>query len=183
MSASTDTWAIVNEDGVSIADFGSIISVEAQYGGQVVSEPVERGSFATYNKTSEPISVYTTAARAGASDELQAVLDALAEVKASTDLYRIITPEQEYTSLSLESYNYKRVREDGANVLIIEMLWIEVKQVETHYTTSVILKSTQCKSADNASKVNNGKKQTTETNSGKKSVIKSLQDKVTGGGD
>lgn len=161
----TDTWAIVNDDSVGIADFGSIISVEVQHGGQVVSEPVERGSFATYNKTNEPIGIYAVAAKSGTSDELQAVLDALSEVKASTALYRIITPEQEYTSLSLESYNYKRVREDGANVLIIEMLWVEVKEVETNYTTVVKLRASQCKSADNASKVNNGKKQTTESSS------------------
>lgn len=169
----TDTWAIVNQDSVSIADFGSIISVEVQHGGQVVSEPIERGSFATYNKTNEPISIYATAARSGTSDELQAVLDALSEVKASTELYRIITPEQEYTSLSLESYNYKRVREDGANVLLVEMLWVEVKEVETNYTTVVKLKASQCKNKDNASTVNTGKKQTTDT---KKSLLKSLMD-------
>lgn len=170
----TDAWAIVNEDGISIADFGSIISVEVQHGGEVVSEPIERGSFATYNKTQEPLTVYATAARDGTSEELQAVLDSLCDVKASTALYRVITPEQEYTSLSLESYDYKRAREEGANVLIIEMRWVEVKEVETNYTTVVKLKPSQCKNKDNASKANTGKKQATEVNEGKKSVANEL---------
>lgn len=170
----TDAWAIVNEDSVSIADFGSIISVEVQHGGEVVSEPIERGTFATYNKTEEPLTLYVTAARDGASEELQAVLDALRDVKASTALYRVITPEQEYTSLSLESYDYKRVREEGANVLIIEMHWVEVKEVETNYATVVKLKPAQCKNKDNASKANTGKKQTTEPEKARKSVLKEI---------
>lgn len=159
MSEKYNQWTIVNDKSQQIVNFTSFLSFEMSAGGQVVSEPIEMGSFAAYNKTAEPIEIYVSLGVSGTPDVIQAAIDAIQKAKESTDLYSVITPEQEYQKLSVESYSYKRTRDEGANVLFVELHLIEVKEVSTEYTTNRVLRAKQVKNSDNASTSDQGKKQ------------------------
>lgn len=160
MTARTSQWAIVNSSGMSITNITSLISVEVRDSAQVVSESIEQGSFASYNKVVAPFDIYVSVAVQGEPDELQRTIDDLRAAKAGTELYSLITPEQEYEDLCIESMDYKRTREDGINALYVELHMVEVRQVDSQYTSvsAAALRAAQCKNSDNASKTEQGKK-------------------------
>lgn len=155
VNSSWDKWSIGD------VEFESFLELETNFDGQVVSEPVELGSFASYNKVKSPIELTVTLAQHGDADVLQTMIDKLADMRTGTDLFSVISPEYEFENMSLESFSYSRKREDGVNVLVVEARCIEVKEVESQ-TTSVAIKKSGAKNKETASKTSGGKKGTTE---------------------
>lgn len=145
-------------------EFDTFISADVKLEGQVVTEPVERGSFAAYNKQFSPIEMTVTLARSGDADELQSMIDALVGLRMGTELFSVVTPEYEYENMTLESFSYTRQREDGLNILIVEARCIEVREVEPQ-TTNVTIKpisKSGAKNPEDASTKDSGKKSTEE---------------------
>ena len=48
------TWTILTESGGKAIDFTSMFTLEVRDDGEAVSTPVEKGSFASYNKVQNP---------------------------------------------------------------------------------------------------------------------------------
>jgi hypothetical protein len=155
-------WTLSDEDANAILEFTSFVQADFRDEGRVASEPIEEGSFAAYNKTDSPLDAYVTLGIQGEPDELQDALDKLRALKKETATFSVITPEQEYEKITLESFNYTRKREDGLNSLYVELHLVEVREIAPQYST-VALPAKKCRNSDNASKVNAGKSQATET--------------------
>lgn len=147
------TWALVDESDKPLFEFTSFIDAEIKIGGKVVSEAVEKGSFASYNKTKEPVDIYVTVAVSGDPPEIGRTLDTLRALQTQATLFRLLTPEAEFRDMTLESYDYKRDRDSGLNALYISLHLVEVEQVETLVTG---LPMRKCRRADHASSVNTG---------------------------
>ena len=158
LNSSWDRWTLADQNAAAIVEFTSLISLDVRDEGQVASEPIEEGSFTSYNKTDSPLEVYTTLGVQGEPDALQSVIDRLRELKRSTTTFSLVTPEQEYENLNLESFNYVRRREDGLNALYVELHLVEIREVQSSYS-NVALPASKCRNSDNASKVNTGKAQ------------------------
>ena len=94
----------------------------------------------------------------GEKDAIRAAIDTLRELKRSVRLVNLVTPEYEYESLTLESFNYSRKREDGVSSLYVELRCIEVREVDTQYTTAAIPKK-DAKNPSTASNTEQGRKQ------------------------
>lgn len=160
----TNQWGLFDKAGLELITFSSVLAVEVTDEGVTTSEPVEEGSFATYNKNNAPLEVMLTAAIDGEPDELQAAIQTLREAKAGTALYSVITPEAEFANMNIENVSFRRVREDGVNVILFELRLKEVREVSPRYTTTRI-KRAAAKNSDNVSTSNTGKKQTEEIKS------------------
>lgn len=162
--ARQERWSLVDEDGAAPIAFTSFLSASVKDGGGVVSAPLEQGGFAAYNKTESPLEAAVSLAVQGDDAELQAVLDALRELKADTRLCSLVTPEAEYPSLTLESYNYSRTREAGLGLLTVELQLKEVRQVETCYATASApsISAADAKNPSDVSRVDKGRRQTRE---------------------
>lgn len=158
MAAVRNTW-----DKWSIGDveFSAFISLDAKLDGQVLTEPVEGGTFAAYNKVKNPIELTVTLSESGEPDALQSKLDRLVDMRKGTELFSVITPEYEFENMSLESFSYSRKREDGVNVLTVEARCIEVVEVQSQ-TTNVPIRKSGAKNKETASKSATGKKNTEE---------------------
>lgn len=102
--------------------------------------PVERGSFASYNKVEMPSNPVVTMCFQGSESERRAFLDAIDEACKSTDIYDVITPEVQYLGYSLERYNYSRRSEKGATLLIVEITLKEIREVVSSYSASAQVK-------------------------------------------
>lgn len=149
-------------------EFDTFISAEITADGAIVSEQVEEGSFVSYNKATSPLEITVMLGKSGEASELQDILDSLKELKDSTDVVSVVTPEAEYENMALESYSYSRRREDGVNVLFVELKLIEIREVESQTTTvqtksSSAGKVTNSKNGEANSKTQSGKTATEET--------------------
>lgn len=98
--------------------------------------PIERGSFANYNKVELPSAPTVTLCFAGSESDRRAFLEEIDLACKSTDLYDVVTPEKRYIQYSLERYNYQRRSERGATLLIVEISLREIRQVSAQYVVS-----------------------------------------------
>ena len=90
-------------------------------GSKLPSEPIEQGSFATYNRVIEPLGGTCRLALQGTDAEIQSTLNALEELKTGTKKIEFITPFDSYENLMLESYDYRRDGNSGYNVLFVDL--------------------------------------------------------------
>jgi hypothetical protein len=148
-------WGIFDLNGKALADpsnitglaqtllnstgLGSVqstVGVEYSKGMRISDFPVERGTFASYNKVETPSAAAVTFAFTGSESDRNKFLDALDKATKSTDLYSVATPEVEYINHTIESYTYRRAAERGATLLIVDLTLKEVRQVSAQYTKS-----------------------------------------------
>jgi hypothetical protein len=98
--------------------------------------PVERGSFASYNKVEAPATPTVKLALQGTESQRKSFLDAIDKACKSTDLYSVVTPEVTYKDYSIERYDYSRRAQHGATLLIVSLNLKEVRQVSAQFTTT-----------------------------------------------
>lgn len=177
-------WTIADENGNSLVTFQSFISCEVADEGEVLKMPTEQGGFAAYNKIAEPIRIRVNLALQGDDADMQAALVVLKALKEGVQTFSLVTPTMEYRSLTLESFNYARKREDGLKVCYVELSLVEVREVEAQYTETKRrpLSRKKVKNADCASKQAQGNVTAQQGGtSARSSVLKNGWNLITGG--
>lgn len=148
-------WGIYDQDGNPLGDpsainglvgvlvnsigLGSTLStntVDYVKEMRVSDFPIERGSFAQYNKVEMPGMPAVTLAFTGSESDRAEFLDAIDTACKSVDLYDVVTPEATYIQYSIEGYAYQRSAQRGATLLIVELRLKEIRQVSAQYTQS-----------------------------------------------
>lgn len=152
-------WTLLDEGGGTAVTFTSFIDIDLRNEGQALSYPIEEGSFANYNKVDTPLDIRVTLATQGNNSDFEYILAKLDEYKREAVKLSVSTPSRLYESMTLETYSYKRSRDAGAGMLTVELALIEVREVETQVTTTVI---TRPKNPTSSGKTNTGKTQTTD---------------------
>ena len=154
-------WDIFDKDGNAALDFDTFFSCSIKSENKISSNPVEKGSFADYNKVASPTAVSVVLGRTGKSDELAAFLTTLDKLVDSTDLVSIVTPEKTFLDYNLVSYDYDRKAENGVDRLIVGLMLQEIRQVEAQYSNESIKKisKAQAKNPTDASTTDAGKQQ------------------------
>lgn len=127
-------WSLNNASGERVVEFTSFLSMDLRDEYNVVTSPVEEGSFASYNKVATPLEIDCSLGIEGDETTLNIALDQLNELAASTEIVSLVTPETEYYNLNLKSVSYRRKREDGLGVLWLDLKLVEVRQVKAQYT-------------------------------------------------
>lgn len=170
-------WTLLDEDGQTAVNFTSFVSIDFQSAGKVASYPVEKGSFADYNKTQEPLDIRVVLAVQGTPSDFDYTLSRLAEYKNGTVKLSVSTPDALYESMTLETYSYKRDNDSGSGMLTVELTLKEVREVETQVTTTVVTKP---KNPTSASKANTGKTQGEDASAKEKSLFANIRDVASG---
>jgi hypothetical protein len=130
--------------------------------------PVENGGFATYNKVMRPQGVHLVMLCGGQGVMSRpAFIATLKQMKASTEIYDIATPNDLITSVTLTRWNYRIAADDGVSLLTVEAIFEEVRQAPAAtYSTSNASAGTPIvtsNSPDAASPVNTGSVQPSAT--------------------
>lgn len=136
-----------------------IFDVSISCGGAVVSSPIEQGSFFSYNKTTEPMQINATLSFTGTDTFLQSVLYNLDTLKNSVTIFSIITPMQEFESMTLESYDFRLNARNGLGVLYVDATFIEIREIVIRYGNNETITQEQSKNVSAVSSVQGGLKQ------------------------
>jgi hypothetical protein len=123
--------------GTSIA-FKTMLEMGVEEGSKIPTEPIEKGSFASYNRVIEPNSANCRLALEGDASEIQSVLQTLSDMKTGNQRVTFTTPFDSYDNLMLESFDYRRDGNSGFNVLIVDLKLKEIREVESAKTTSSV---------------------------------------------
>ena len=130
MSEREERWTII-KDGRALIEFTSMLEMSMSGNSSLPDEPLEKGSFATYNRTQQSDSVTARLGIEGDAAELQRAQDTLRELKAGTETFSLATPDYEHKNLALEGFDYVRDVSAGSGILIVDLRLKEIREVET----------------------------------------------------
>lgn len=119
-------------------DFNSMQEFSAEKGSRLPDEPIEKGSFATYNRVIEPRSITARLSVEGNAAKLQSAIDRLTDLCENDETITLTTPEQSYKNMMLESFDYRRDAQNGRGVLYVDLRFKEIREVASQQTTTAV---------------------------------------------
>lgn len=151
------SYAILDaEDFSELVAFDGLMSLEYHCEGEVVSAPIEMGSFSSYNKVKAPDKIRAQLAIQGEDDVLQNAIDSLQRIQMDTTLIEFCTPIQEYRNFTLESFDFSQTVQNGLGILYVDINLVEVRLVEPQYAEKSSISNP--KNAADTSTVKQGQK-------------------------
>lgn len=168
-------WGIYDKDDKEVITPDSFVMFEYRGERRICDYPVEMGSFSSYNKVSVPYDIRMVVACNGQGETSREVfLQTLELMMESTELYSIATPDAVYPGANLIRIDYRRTSRNGVSLLLADLLFQEVRVVET-----VTYSSTE--EAAGAETTDEGNTNTTEPSTEQKSTIGKIGDSIKSG--
>jgi hypothetical protein len=147
-------WGIFTNDGFPRIVPDSIISLDYRREWRLSDYPIEEGSFEHYNKVNTPYEARVRMACSGLTSPRNLFLSILDGIADDLNTYTIVTPDAQYSNANITHYDYRRVRENGVSLLLVDIWLQEVRiNVKTEFTST--------KSPEGASTINTGSVQAT----------------------
>jgi hypothetical protein len=119
-------------------DFTSMQEFSAEKSSRLPDEPIEKGSFATYNRIIEPRAITCRLSIEGGASKLQSAIDRLTDLCENNEKITLTTPEQSYKNMMLESFDYRRDATNGRGVLFVDLRFKEIREVQSAQTTTSV---------------------------------------------
>lgn len=127
-------WAILNANDQPICQYVGITACNLAEAAQVLTEPLEGGQLAAYNKVQAPDSISLALAISGdPSIQTQALNDlrALKQAIGYDSLCKLVTPYFVVENLALETISQARSVTQNATSLVVELGFISIRTVQT----------------------------------------------------
>ena len=155
-----DSWGIFNQYGVPILLADNVTSVEYRNTATVATAPLERGTFATYNKVQDPYTATVQMTKGSGSPAQRGLFIAQLEMLSkSTLLFNVLTPEYVHRRAAIVGFGYKRMPQDGARIIVANIDLKEVREVNVGY------EKVEVKSPQDSAVVNSGEVKPQESES------------------
>lgn len=146
-------WAIVNEFGVPVLLVDSVLSFAYDNNSTISHFPVEKGSFASYNKVDNPyLATVQLAKSTGGTLQRGLFLTQLETLKKSTLKFHVITPEYVYMNASIISTSLVRDANDGCTLLKVNVELEEIREAEIEYDFEEVKAPSDSTTKDGGSK-------------------------------
>ena len=129
-------WIVKGQ--TAAVDFNSMQEFSAEKSSRLPDEPIEKGSFATYNRIIEPRSITCQLSVEGSASKLQSAIDRLTDLCENDEKITLTTPEQSYPNMMLESFDYRRDAMNGRGVLYVDLRFKEIREVASQQTTTSV---------------------------------------------
>lgn len=130
-------WGIFSEIGVPIILVDNVVSLNHKNTSRISQAPVEKGSFTSYNKVSDPSNITLQITKgSGGVIERGAFLAELETLQKSTLKFYVITPEYVYKNYNLRDIDTARSADDGATLLKVNLHLEEVRESIPEYSQS-----------------------------------------------
>lgn len=154
-----DVYMSDTQEGIFGADItpDSVLEMSFQAESEATSEPIEKGSFASFYKTNSPETVSLVFSFSADDARQNNALDKIRERKENYDLISILTPTHLYENMTILSYSYNRTNTDGMTMLVLQVDFQQIKQVAVNTGVAMF------KNVTSAKKKNTGKKQATDS--------------------
>lgn len=153
MAQDFSTWAILNASDWPVCDYVGIVSCSLAEAARVLTEPLEGGNLAAYNKVQAPDAVSISLALDGDPSIQTQALNALRSLKhaiGTDSLCKLVTPYFVVENLALETISQSRSVTQNASSLIVELGFVTIRAVQTG-TRKVVWSPQNPTSADEVS--------------------------------
>ena len=131
-------WGVFDQDTFAkIFDVDSMVDLKFSDTSKVASFPIEQGGFVSYDKVLEPFKPKIRLA-VGGQKRIAKFMNKLSSELRSVHLYSISTPEHRYENVTLENYEYVRETDKGKNLLVADLTFRQIIQVQPQYATAAL---------------------------------------------
>lgn len=137
-AANAEVWGVFDSNNEKVIVATTFVELGHNASSKIARFFMEQGTFANYNKVNESNETSILMIKQGTFDELGVYINEVEALKRSTGLFDIVTPERVFTSVNLESYDYKRSVADGVNMIAFNMHFVEVREVALAYSTRTV---------------------------------------------
>jgi hypothetical protein len=120
-------WGVFDSSGAPVAIADSFVDMDFTSDSKVSNYPQEQGAFQSYNKVMVPYESKVTLACGGDDTRRTQFLAAIDDAQNSTNLYRIITPNDTRVNANILRYSYRRQTRNGATLLLVELAIEEIR--------------------------------------------------------
>ena len=146
-------WGVFNQYGIPILLADNVISLKYDRKHSVSNAPLEKGSFASYNKVIEPYkATVQMSVGTGGTFKRGAFLAQIEALSNSTLKFHIITPEYVYLNASIVGYDIHREASDGAQLIKVNLHLEEIREVTVKYDTEEVANPEDSKTEDGGEK-------------------------------
>lgn len=133
--ALAEKWGIYDTNGNLVLEPDTIISIGRNAPTRVAEFQIEQGSFASYNKVRESEKYPVVMIKTGSSSERSAFIAQVEELRDTTKVVNVVTPEKTAVNYTLESINYVRSTQDGVTMIVFNLVFVEIREVSILFTT------------------------------------------------
>ena len=127
-----NTWGVYTASGNPVFSVDTFLDLKYNHDSKVSDFPVELGAFTSYNKVLDPSKAKIRLAVGGQAG-MSTLMGVLETEVAAANLYSIYTPEAIYTSMAFEKFGYPREQSKGANMLVVDLEFVQIRQVSPSY--------------------------------------------------
>lgn len=146
-------WGIYNQVGVPVLLADSVVGLTYDAGATISNVPIEKGSFASYNKVNNPsMATVQLNKSTGGPLERGAFLTQLELYKSSTTSFYIVTPEYVYQNYQIIGLNYSRAANDGCTLIKANIDLQEVIEARIDYDLEEVKQPEDSNTKDGGSK-------------------------------
>ena len=134
MAQDFSSWAILNSSDRPVCDYVGIVACSLAEAAQVLTEPLEGGNLAAYNKVQAPDAVNISLALDGDPSIQTQALNQLRNLKqaiGAASLCKLVTPYFVVENLALETISQSRSVTQNATSLIVELGFITLRTVQS----------------------------------------------------
>lgn len=138
-SNSVIKWGVFDSGGNPVLSPDSVLEFHYSRRYEVSKYPVQKGSFADYNKVINPFEIELRFSASGTQATRRLFLNNLEQLVASTALYTVLTPEVRYKNCNPTRFDVNRRNGQGAYWLADVSLYLEeILQSTPQYTTTAV---------------------------------------------
>lgn len=138
-SQSALQWGVFDSSGNPAISPDSVIKFHYSRRYDVLTYPVQAGSFASYNKVIQPFDIELRFTASGTQQTRSGFLRAMELLVASTDLYAVVTPEVTYSDCNPVHWEVNRDGGSGAYWLAdVTLFLMQILQSTPQYTTTSV---------------------------------------------
>lgn len=135
-------WMITNAAGNPVLEPDSFMELKRRSGYAIGTYPVQRGSFADYDKVTKPKEYSVRMVKGGSLEDRTNFEQACDDVAASLELFTLVTPERSYASINVTDIVVSRIETSGANFIDAELFFREIREVDAQYSSTTAAAST-----------------------------------------
>ena len=123
-------WGLF-KDGVPVVAAENVASFDYRQSSTISDYPLEKGAFESYDKVATPFDVRLRFSAGGSEFARQALLDSVAAIQKTLDLFDAVTPEEIYESVNVVHYDYRRTSQNGVGLIVVDVWCLEVRETAT----------------------------------------------------
>ena len=144
-----NVWGLVNEFGVPVLLADNVLGISYNSASTIANAPIERGSFASYNKVASPAQAVVQMSKgSGGALGRGAFLAQLQTYEDSTLKFHVITPEILHRNMCIIGLDYARSASEGLQLIVVNIQLEEVREVGVQYSLEEVKNPSDAENVD-----------------------------------